>query len=59
LIDAVVAEPEGGAHSDHTAMAQCLGATIESQLAELASTPIDNLLRCRYDKFRAMGEFAE
>ena len=59
LIDEIVPEPEGGAHNDHAAIAQCLGSVIERQLAELSSTPIEKLLNCRYQKFRAMGAFAE
>jgi len=59
LIDEIVPEPEGGAHNDHAAIAQCLESTIEKQLAELSAMPIENLLRCRYDKFRAMGAFTE
>src|SRR5499427_9069464 len=55
LIDEVIPEPQGGAHNDHVSMAQCLGSVIERQLAELASIPLEKLLQCRYNKFRAMG----
>src|SRR5262249_1619576 len=59
LIDEIIPEPEGGAHNDHAGMAQCLGSVIERQLTEVAATPIEKLLHCRYEKFRSMGAFAE
>src|SRR5262245_39662171 len=59
LIDEVVPEPEGGAHNDHAGIAQCLSSVIERQLAELSAIPMENLLRCRYEKFRGMGAFSE
>ena len=59
LIDEIVPEPEGGAHNDHAAMAQTLSRTLESQLRELERIPADKLVQLRYEKFRAMGAFAE
>jgi acetyl-CoA carboxylase carboxyl transferase subunit alpha len=59
LIDEVVPEPEGGAHNDHAGMAQCLGGVLERQLRDLEAIPLEKLLQNRYEKFRAMGAFAE
>jgi acetyl-CoA carboxylase carboxyl transferase subunit alpha len=59
LIDEIIPEPEGGAHNDHAAMAETLGRTLEAQIAELADIPPDVLVQKRYEKFRAMGAFAE
>jgi acetyl-CoA carboxylase carboxyl transferase subunit alpha len=59
LIDEIVPEPEGGAHNDHAAMAQTLALTLEAQLRELEALPPDELIQQRYEKFRAMGAFAE
>jgi acetyl-CoA carboxylase carboxyl transferase subunit alpha len=59
LIDEIIPEPEGGAHNDHTAITECVGSVLERQLAELSATPMEQLLERRYNKFRAMGEFAE
>ena len=59
LIDEIIPEPEGGAQNDHAAMAKCLSAVLERQLNELCATSSDDLLNCRYNKFRAMGAFGE
>jgi acetyl-CoA carboxylase carboxyl transferase subunit alpha len=40
-------------------MAETLGRTLEAQIAELADIPPDVLVQKRYEKFRAMGAFAE
>ena len=57
LIDEVVAEPEGGAHADHDAAAELLDPVLERSLSELRRLPVSDLIECRYDKFRRMGQF--
>jgi len=59
LIDEIIGEPEGGAHNDAPGMAKCLAAVLERQLAELREVSAENLISCRYNKFRAMGAFGE
>jgi acetyl-CoA carboxylase carboxyl transferase subunit alpha len=59
LIDEIIPEPEGGAHNDPAVMAQTLGRALEAQMRELENVPPEKLLQLRYDKFRAMGAFAE
>jgi len=59
LADEIVPEPEGGAHTDHDAMADTLQKAILRNLAELKKLPVDELMNGRYDKFRAMGVFSE
>lgn len=59
LIDDIIDEPEGGAHNDPTGMAKGLAAVLERQLRELSVVKPDDLISCRYKKFRAMGAFAE
>jgi acetyl-CoA carboxylase carboxyl transferase subunit alpha len=59
LIDDIVPEPEGGAQNDHVAMAKQLATVLERQLRELRGSSSDQLLDRRYNKFRAMGAFAE
>jgi acetyl-CoA carboxylase alpha subunit len=54
-----VAEPDGGAHRDHGKAAQILGEALRSNLKRLLKTPIDRLLKKRYEKFRRLGNFAE
>ena len=59
LIDEIIPEPDGGAQNDPAGMAKCLGSFLEKQLRELSTVTPDELLKCRYDKFRAMGAFGE
>src|SRR5262249_3507625 len=59
LIDEIVPEPEGGAQNDPAGMAKCLASTLERQLRELQGAWPDDLVACRYKKFRAMGAFGE
>jgi acyl-CoA carboxylase subunit beta len=55
IMDAVVPEPEGGAHTDPVAAAANLKAAIVSSLRELLGVRPDELLGRRYDRFRAFG----
>lgn len=55
LIDEIVSEPPGGAHSDPAAMIRTLDEVLARQLGTLDQEPIDRLLQTRYEKFRAMG----
>ncbi len=59
LIDEIIPEPEGGAHNDSAAMAKSLRTILVAQLDELQLINPDNLISCRYKKFRAMGAFGE
>jgi acetyl-CoA carboxylase carboxyl transferase subunit alpha len=59
LIDEIIPEPDGGAQNDRAGMAKRLANTLEGQLRELASVNPDDLITCRYKKFRAMGAFGE
>src|SRR5512138_2729564 len=58
IIDEVVPEPVGGAHTDHGAMAAKLGDAIRRHLAELQKLTPEQLVAGRYDKFRAMTRCA-
>src|SRR5438128_8945709 len=59
VVDQIVAEPDGGAHRDHEKAAQILGEALRSNLKRLLKTPINQLLKKRYEKFRRHGNFAE
>jgi acetyl-CoA carboxylase carboxyl transferase subunit alpha len=59
VVDEIVAEPDGGAHRDHEKAAQILGEALRSNLKRLFKTPINQLLKKRYEKFRRLGNFAE
>jgi acetyl-CoA carboxylase carboxyl transferase subunit alpha len=58
VIDGIVAEPPGGAQTDHDAAARFLKAALVEALDELDETPGEELRRRRRAKFRGMGVFA-
>jgi acetyl-CoA carboxylase carboxyl transferase subunit alpha len=57
IIDEIVPEPEGGAHTDHAAAAKLLEPVLSRSLDELSRLPAAELVNQRYQKFRAMGQF--
>lgn len=57
IVDEIVCEPEGGAHSDHEAAARFLGDVLERQLGELTLERTKDLIEARYEKFRKMGQY--
>ena len=59
LVDGVIPEPAGGAHTDPEQAAENLKTAVTRELRELQKTPIDQLLEHRYAKFRGMGMFQE
>jgi acetyl-CoA carboxylase carboxyl transferase subunit alpha len=59
IIDAIVPEPEGGAHTDYDAAAALLAAALREHLAELDDIPADELRRLRRKRYRALGVFAQ
>ncbi len=58
-VDEIVPEPLGGAHRDHRQMAATLKGSLMTNLRELSSIPLDELLDRRYEKFRRFGVFKE
>jgi acetyl-CoA carboxylase carboxyl transferase subunit alpha len=59
IVDRVVAEPGGGAHTDHRAAAERLRAALEETLDELERWPIEGLVKRRAARYRAVGVYAE
>lgn len=59
LIDEIIPEPLGGAHTDPTATADALKQGILFHLTQLEGLSREDLRESRYRKFRAMGEFEE
>ena len=57
IVDEVVSEPPGGAHTDPEGMAQRLDPVFREILQELRALPVPELLEKRYQKFRVMGQF--
>jgi acetyl-CoA carboxylase carboxyl transferase subunit alpha len=57
IIDAIVPEPEGGAHTDHAKTAENLDKVLVENLARLKKFSTTQLLDRRYEKFRKMAQF--
>src|SRR5205814_6610781 len=58
VIDAIVPEPQGGAHTNPDEAAQLLGESLRDTLEELESSSADDLKRRRRAKFRSLGVYA-
>jgi acetyl-CoA carboxylase carboxyl transferase subunit alpha len=59
VVDFVVPEPVGGAHTDPAGTARLLRQVIVDWLDALAGVPLDELVETRYRRFRAMGPYTE
>ena len=57
IVDEIVPEPEGGAHTSYEATARLLDAVLDRQLVALTNESTKDLVEARYDKFRKMGQF--
>jgi acetyl-CoA carboxylase carboxyl transferase subunit alpha len=55
IVDQIVPEPVGGAHTDHAAAAAMLDAALYPVFQSLMAEPAETRLDRRYDKFRQMG----
>jgi acetyl-CoA carboxylase carboxyl transferase subunit alpha len=55
IVDRIVAEPVGGAHSDRAATMQAVGDALESELAALDGLSADELRKRRAERFYAIG----
>ncbi len=58
IVDQVVHEPTGGAHTNHDEAARQLRSTLLRELADLQSKSKHRLVSERYKKFRKMGEYS-
>jgi acetyl-CoA carboxylase carboxyl transferase subunit alpha len=59
VIDEIIPEPPGGAHSDHETTAKSMQEVLLRQLDELRGLKPDKLVRRRREKYLRMGQFAE
>ena len=57
VIDEVIPEPLGGAHTNHNEMAENLKSSLIKAIEELSSLSPEELKLNRYEKFRNMGVF--
>ncbi|MDR7555624.1 MAG: acetyl-CoA carboxylase carboxyltransferase subunit alpha [Armatimonadota bacterium] len=59
VVDEVVPEPPGGAHTDPARAVDAVRAAVRRHLATLDGLPVDELVRRRYAKYRRMGYYEE
>jgi acetyl-CoA carboxylase carboxyl transferase subunit alpha len=59
VIDEIIPEPAGGAHSNHETAARAVQESLMRHLEELRHLKPDKLLRRRREKFLRMGQFSE
>jgi acetyl-CoA carboxylase carboxyl transferase subunit alpha len=59
LVDEVVPEPLGGAHTNPDKMAESLRDCLAKHLEDLLKMSPQDRLKARYEKFRAYGHFSE
>jgi len=57
IVDRIVEEPAGGAHSNAAAAIQAVGDAVEQELKALEALAPDQLRRQREDRFMAIGRF--
>jgi acetyl-CoA carboxylase carboxyl transferase subunit alpha len=55
VVDEIVPEPLGGAHTDYASAARAIAEAIRRHLAEIAAWSVDERIRRRREKYRAMG----
>ena len=55
IIDDIIREPIGGAHTDHDAAAAFVDEVLSRELAEVKALDVRARLDRRYEKFRSMG----
>jgi len=59
VLDAVVEEPDEGAHADPAGTARRLRPVIAEALDRLATLPLDDLVEARYRRYRTLGPYTE
>jgi acetyl-CoA carboxylase carboxyl transferase subunit alpha len=57
VVDGIVPEPEGGAHTDHTAAADLLAEALAARIGEVTAVAADERRLERRRKFRDMGVY--
>jgi acetyl-CoA carboxylase carboxyl transferase subunit alpha len=59
LIDDIIPEPEGGAHTDHKLAASLVDQKLRQALSELKGISTQELVEARYKRFRLMGSVTD
>jgi len=58
VVDVLVPEPKEGAHTDPDEAARQLRRILISEMVQVRSASIDDLVKARYEKFRSMGRYS-
>jgi len=59
VIDEIIPEPAGGAQANHEETLRAVGDRLDGQLRKLERRSSDELVRARYERYRAFGVFEE
>lgn len=59
IVDDIIAEPHGAAHTSPRGAADSLKKALTGYVKEIIDTPIDTLLDKRYGRYRRMGKYFE
>ncbi|MFL6234872.1 MAG: acetyl-CoA carboxylase carboxyltransferase subunit alpha [Thermoanaerobaculia bacterium] len=59
VVDEIIPEPAGGAHTDPDATCRRVGDAVERALQDLSRISTQELIARRYEKFRGLGAFDE
>ena len=59
LIDGIIKEPVGGAHSDLEGMLKIMKTEIKKQIKAVRALDVDEMVNQRIDKFSNMGVYSE
>src|SRR5213594_1728031 len=59
VVDALIREPAGGAHTDHEATAAAIKTALVAEIDRISRVPIADLLSLRYERYRAFGAIVE
>ena len=59
VIDEIIEEPPGGAHTDPHETVRRVGDAVERALLQLSRKPVEQLLEERYERFRRLGAHVE
>jgi F420-0:gamma-glutamyl ligase-like protein len=59
VVDEVIAEPPGGAHTDVAETGRRLAEVVVRELDRLVAVPLDTLVEQRYRRYRSLGAYGE
>jgi len=59
IVDEIIPEPAGGAHTNRGATVDAVAGAVRRHLAALAGRPMEAVLAARYEKFRRLGRVRE